>query len=128
MSVPNCAACEDTGICKGNGSNLPDVACHCKRKPKGTQDLFVVVAFGYWGKGSSIEAAALACCKAGAKASDALVVRLFHGVTPEQAANIYCDNCGGINYPQELDCIRIISPQDGHHVTISALLRGKKKA
>lgn len=36
MNKPICNACGDTGICKGNGSNLPDVACHCKRKSKPT--------------------------------------------------------------------------------------------
>jgi hypothetical protein len=92
--------------------------------------VFVVITFGYWGRGASIEEAAKNCWDAGSPKNLDVVGRVLVTKSPDIKSQedfqkeVYVDEYGSIHYPdcENTECIRIISPSDGHRVKLSALL------
>lgn len=81
---------------------------------------FVILTAGYWGKGRTITEAARNCRKQGGKGN--VVCRMFPETTDKQHEKITVDNYGAINYPEGLECIRIVSPAEGHKVKLASLI------
>lgn len=87
-----------------------------------SQNSFVVMTVGYWGKGRTISEAAKNCLKEGSSKTEFVLVRCFPDTSDIQHSQIAVDGVGCINYPNGLNLIRIISPADGHKVKLSTIL------
>lgn len=101
--------------------NDQDTPCDCGDEAT-LKNVFVVLVLGYWGKGNTLEEAARNCHKEGAKLSAKVVARMFCNVTPTQQKEIVVDSFGTINHPFGTECHRVISPADGHKVTLGSIM------
>ena len=114
-----------------NDSDWPDIEKLVYPQFHDVPNAFVVLVLGYWGKGRTVTEAANACRSAGAKPSETVVVRLLtgvSGVSDEAYASIHVDVGGAINYQSGIVCVRIVSPADGHRVTLGSLIPKSKKS
>lgn len=82
--------------------------------------IYYVVTLGYYGKGPSIQAAAMACKKAGSPVSEGVVAYLYVG-NPDDLQKVEIDGQGSISYPQSVLSVRLFGPRDSG-VKLRALL------
>jgi len=83
--------------------------------------LYYVVTLGYFGKGPSIQAAAMACKKAGSSVSERVVAYLYIGKS-DDLQKVEIDGQGSISYPQSVLSVRLFGPRDSG-VTLRSLLQ-----
>lgn len=93
-------------ICRGD--NIREILSnYFRHNPEETEiqkKTYVVVVFGYWGKGSTVAEAATNCFKAGAGKTDKALIYLYSG---EGEKEITVDGMGNIHYPLTMESFRI---------------------
>jgi hypothetical protein len=86
--------------------------------------LFVVLTLGYWGKGETINQAALNCHEAGSPKTEPTLARLIISPTdlPDLEKQVQVNDVGDILYPQTCEVIPIFSPKNSG-VKLRSLIR-----
>lgn len=86
-------------------------------------EAFVVIAFGYWGKGASLKEAADKCHKSGAGKRAKAVAYKYTG-EPEALAKVTVTDSGTIEYPWgDVEQTRLFGLRDNTAKTIGEVIR-----
>ena len=76
--------------------------------------IFIVMTCGYWGKGETVNLAALQCHKAGSRKTELSLCRLIISPTdlPDLEKQVSVNDMGDILYPQTCEVIPVFSPKN----------------
>lgn len=94
---------------------------------KKTQTVFIVLTCGFWGRGATLQTAAMRCQSSGAKLSQPAVGYVIiadeKDCNPEipLAEECACDSCGCIHFPVYAASVCLFTPADSS-ITLRDLL------